>query len=349
MASENPEDQRLFAELTSKDYVFQAKWWLNAFWNQGAEDDAGRVWDAVHKFAEIDVENGLTGVDLDERQSHILLEALGETLTALQLREKLRQIDLDMNKRMSLLEYLLYSRSKPMTELVNAPQESNQKEIQKAEKMLKDVQKALEDVQLQEQLVREAEAKAKIRAEESRVAEGKARDAEAEAKAAVEALEAEETAYAKTIADLEAKSQEGGIVSRNRAAAQLAQVKAEDPMPLRKAKLTSEAALRRSKKATQAAADAVVAAEAAQAAAADAVVEAQQSVINMESKFEAAVAYLDEVKAKPGSGKGTVWWLERELEESKKYMSKKKLAELEARLAAEAAEAEAEAAAEEAG
>lgn len=44
-----------------------------------------------------------------------------------------------------------------------------------------------------------------------------------------------------------------------------------------------------------------------------------------ESKVEEATAYLNEVKSKSGgNGQGSVWWLQRELEEKKKYMPKSK-------------------------
>ena len=40
----------------------------------------------------------------------------------------------------------------------------------------------------------------------------------------------------------------GGVVSRNKAKNELAQLKAEDPLPLRKARITLEAALKRAEK-----------------------------------------------------------------------------------------------------
>ena len=73
----------------------------------------------------------------------------------------------------------------------------------------------------------------------------------------------QEEDYRNRIAVLEKKSQEGGVVARNKAANevlrfqkqpslgfQLAQLKAEDPLPLRRAKLNQEAAAKKSEKAT---------------------------------------------------------------------------------------------------
>jgi regulator of protease activity HflC (stomatin/prohibitin superfamily) len=95
-------------------------------------------------------------------------------------------------------------------------------------------------------------------------------------------------------------------VSRNKAKAELAAHLAEDPLPLRKAKITLQAAERKAEKALKAATEARQAAD-------DAVAAAQR-------KFEEAQAYLEEVKSKGGSGEGLMWWLERELTEKKKYM-----------------------------
>ena len=47
-----------------------------------------------------------TGNELDEFQAHKFLDSLGETLTVVAMRDRLRQIDLDFNRRVALIEYL---------------------------------------------------------------------------------------------------------------------------------------------------------------------------------------------------------------------------------------------------
>merc|ERR1712188_343504 len=89
--------------------------------------------------------------------------------------------------------------------------------------------------------------------------------AQAELEAALAEVKAQEDAYNSKTEDLKKKSETGGVVSRNKAANELAQHLAEDPLPLRKAKITAEAAVKRSEKATKAAADARAAAEATNA------------------------------------------------------------------------------------
>jgi hypothetical protein len=68
----------------------------------------------------------------------------------------------------------------------------------------------------------------------------------------------------------------------------------QDPLPLRKAKITLEAAVKKAEKATKAA-------EEAQAVA--------------EASLSEAEAYLHELSSRGGSGKGAIWWMERELVE----------------------------------
>ncbi len=76
----------------------------------------------------------------------------------------------------------------------------------------------------------------------------------------------------------------------------------QDPLPLRKAKITLEAAVKKADKAA-------IAAEAA--------------VEEARVKFDEAQAYLEKVK-KGGSPKGALWWMERELLEARAYLPKSK-------------------------
>jgi hypothetical protein len=118
-----------FSELTRLKYVDQAKFYLNGFWTEGAEKEAENVWVAAHKFIELDDKKKGDGCELDEFQAHKFLESLGETLTVVALREKLRKIDLDANGKMALLEYLAYKYSKTVEAVVDSPQGDNSGEV----------------------------------------------------------------------------------------------------------------------------------------------------------------------------------------------------------------------------
>jgi hypothetical protein len=43
-----------FLELTRMKYVDQAKWFLNGFWKEGAEQEAETIWKCTQKFIELD-------------------------------------------------------------------------------------------------------------------------------------------------------------------------------------------------------------------------------------------------------------------------------------------------------
>jgi hypothetical protein len=105
-------EAKKFLELTRMKYVDQAKWFLNGFWTEGAQEEAENIWKYTHKFMELDKKKKAEGNELDEFEAHQFLEYLGETLTVIELREKLRKIDLDCNGKMALLEYFSFKYNK---------------------------------------------------------------------------------------------------------------------------------------------------------------------------------------------------------------------------------------------
>jgi len=152
-------------------------------------------------------------------------------------------------------------------------------------------------------------------------------------KNALNELHAQENAYNRKKEELERKSEDSnlGVVQRNKAKNELAQHLSEDPLPLRKAKLTTEAATKKAEKARKSAEDAQRAAEDAHVAAEKAKEEAleraefaRQKSLECENKFAEAERYLEEVRSRPGGGQGALWWIERELHEAKKFLPKRK-------------------------
>jgi len=84
---------------------------------------------------------------------------------------------------------------------------------------------------------------------------------------------------------------------------ELAQLLAEDPLPLRRAKLTTEAATKKAEKAR---------------------IVADEALVEAEAKFNEAERFLEEIRMRGGGGEGTLWWIDRELQEVKKYLPKRK-------------------------
>jgi len=272
-------DTEKWNELSAKCFKDQAIWALNGFWDI-MEKDAELVWNWCQKLAELHQEKHADGCDLDEFWSHKFLETLGETMTVIEMREKFRKIDADFNKRMSLLEYLMFRYNIEPHAMVTAPQGGDQEQINKAQAMVDSAQKAVDAMN---------------------TALADAKTAENENKAALEELRAQEKAFEDKKAALEKTKNDTsiGIVKRNSAANQLDQMLSEDPLPLRKAKINQAAAVKKSERATKA---------------------AEAAVKNAETKLQEALDFLQRAKASGGVAKGAIWWMEREITEKKKYL-----------------------------
>jgi len=270
-----------FKEITSMSFTNQAIWFLNGFWNDGLDKQAEKIWTWVHLCIELDsgkpklygvkTSDVKEGCDLDELKAHVFLEKMKETLTVVELRKRLKALDIDNNNRMALAEYMLDAFKKTPSQLVNAPQgDCDPEKLAKAQAACNAAGDAL----------------------------AAATSAQAEVTAALNEVHSQEKAYNDKCSALEAQANDSsaGGVKQGKAKNELAQLKGEDPLPLRKAKLTLSAALKRAEKATTAA----------------------------EAAFAAAEAELEAIK-KGGGGvaQGRIWWMERELNEKKKYMPKK--------------------------
>jgi len=304
-----------FNVVTKMVYKNQAIFFLNAFWKEfesKATDKFAKGADAVfnfyQQFIEIDKrqweevnkkvwkQGWKESSALDEFFSHKFLEVLDKTMTAITFRNEFRKIDVNFDKRMALVEFLLFEYKQEVSTLMNRPQDENKEEIEKAQAKMAEVQKALEEVQAQldeqkravaaqkeaERAAKEAldaqtaaenEAKSALAAQKQaekaahaavevnkklqadaeaalvaqQAAEDQVRAAEAELRTAVEDLERQDAEHKGKLASLEKTShdQSIGIVQRNKASNEFAQLKEKDPLPLRKAKITQEAALHR--------------------------------------------------------------------------------------------------------
>jgi len=281
MALSGKNDSEKLQNLASKNYKDQAVWFLNAFWNDFASKEADNIYDYVHKHQTLDPKKA-DGNELDEMLAHRFLEQINSTMTITELRDYIRSIGIDKVRYVPLVHYLIAKYKADLHKLVNASQGDNAEEVAKAQSLLEQAQAALEN----------AQKRAKDSAQ-----------AEAELKKSLEELRAQEEAFNNKTAELTRKTNEGGVVSQNKAKAELAQHLASDPLPLNRAKLNTEAATKKAEKARQAADEALVAAR---------------------KSFDDAEAYLKEVSSRSGSAKGGLWWINHELQEAKKYLPQKK-------------------------
>ena len=362
-------DHEKLQALSKLTYKQQAVWFLNAFWDN-VQGDAEKLWKYVHTCSDLDLQDHEEGCGLDEVNAHRFLEVYGETLTVRELRAKLRSTgaleESERPKVVPLTHYLLFRYNVDWHVLVNASQGDNSKEIEKAQQMLEEVQAAFREADAKHKQAaasfREAEraaAEAAAREADAKSTEADAKAKEAEAvkqeapfKAAQEELEAalaevqkQESEYQGKIQDCERRSEEGGVVQRNKAKAELAQLKAEDPLPLQRAKITLEAAHKRAEKARapfeaatkvaqearasaeQAAAAASKARQAADAAKAESErdkIAAEKALEDAKRRVQEAEDYLQEIKSRPGCAHGALWWIDRELHEAKAYIPESK-------------------------
>jgi hypothetical protein len=209
-----------FAQVSREmNYREQACFFLNAYWAEHSEE-AENCWNYVAKFNELDAKKHAEGISLDEFESARFLEAFGQAMTVIERRNALKEIDIDTDNKMSLMEYVTWKYKLDIDTLMTRPQGTNE-ELKKAELALKEVQTEISSIEKQ-----------KERLEEASKGEG---------------------------------------VKAKKAKAELEMLLKADQLPLRKALISAEAAVRKAQ------------------------------------------------KSKDVQAQGKLWWLNKELEEAKKY------------------------------
>eukprot|EP01108_Squamamoeba_japonica_P000911 TRINITY_DN133_c0_g1_i1.p1 TRINITY_DN133_c0_g1~~TRINITY_DN133_c0_g1_i1.p1 ORF type:complete len:331 (-),score=191.15 TRINITY_DN133_c0_g1_i1:79-1020(-) len=288
----------MFVKLSAMRYSEQAIWFLNGFWAE-EKGNAETVYNAYEKFVELDMESdkkkGEEGNELDHFWAARFLEVFDKAMTAKARKEALAKMDVDQNGNMSLIEYLTWKYDKELKHVADAPQGDNQDALAKAQAKMDEVSKALALV---------LAAIEKLKADQVKLAQLKV-----ELEAAVAALRAEEEAYAKKCNDLQAKidNPDTSGMQRAKASNELAQLKSEDPLPLRRAKITQEAALRKVEKQEK---------------------EVARSLEDNARKEEELGKAMDEARddleraKKQGGegGKGALWFMNRKLFAADKYL-----------------------------
>jgi len=320
-----------FSDLSKMKYSDQAIWFLNGYWGDGVDSQvANKVWEYIKKFVELDLlgptRKGQEGNELDQFWSAKFLEDMDTAIPAIQRKEALRTIDQDNNGKMSAMEYLVWKYKKGIRETVEAPQGDNTEAIKKAQEALDVVTRQLAECQQKLQAQKTAKEENDRAVAELKKAEKELKQAESELEAAISDLKKQEQDYKDRCDSLEAKSKDSQspIVQRNKAANELAQLKQEDPLPLRRAKITQEAALRKVQKQKKATEEARLVQEGKGRELEKAIRELEQAYVTLEQKMAEAQAELDKIKSKPGGGKGAIWWIQRELFEADNYLPRAK-------------------------
>ena len=116
-ASSKKTELTLLKELSEKNYLDQAQWFLNAYWAAEGKkirfdnnpEECEKVWDMYKTMCELDKKNGKNGNEIDEFGAHIFLEKTVGAITVKKMRQVLVDIDVDFNQMVSLTEALIYS------------------------------------------------------------------------------------------------------------------------------------------------------------------------------------------------------------------------------------------------
>jgi len=96
---------------------------LNGFWeSRNLKNNPEDFWKNVNKHVELDTANKENGCSLDEFNAHRFLEAIGETLTVLAMREKLTSYGVERVRNVPLAHYLMWKFNLRASEVANAPQ-----------------------------------------------------------------------------------------------------------------------------------------------------------------------------------------------------------------------------------
>jgi len=320
-------DADMLKALCSRTYKEQSIWFLNAYWHK-IENEAENFWKNASKMASLDLQKGATGNEVDEMNMHRFLEFFKETMTVAEMRDNLRSTGAVTGniKLFPITFYYLFKFKVDWHQLVNASQGDNKKEVEEAQNKLNLVMEALKQSEQRAKEAKEALANAQSKEAESKTREAEAKAAQQELEAALRELKAQEDEFNNKTNTLKTKSEDenSSVVARNKAKNELSQHLASDPLPLRKAKITQEAAVKKADRATVAASESLKAAIAAKKAAEEAKVAAEAAVDDALRKVDEAEAYLREVKSKPGAAQGQIWWLERELHDARSYLPERK-------------------------
>jgi hypothetical protein len=104
-----------FNRVAKRPFKSQAIFFLNLYWEE-CFSDAEKIWEYYQGFKDLDPKD--KACDLDEFYAHKFLESLGQTMTALELRNALKDIDVNHDHRMCLLEYLIFKYNKSADDLL---------------------------------------------------------------------------------------------------------------------------------------------------------------------------------------------------------------------------------------
>lgn len=354
---ESKSEQEMFEEVRRLRYRSQAIWFLDSTGVGKDIEQCEEVWRIHKKCVQLD-EKKEEGAYLNEFNAHRVLESCSRAIFPSEMRNFLVSVNPEYSKakKVSLAELLILIYEVDWKNAVRqkcldweAKKEAEDK-LDEATKKLEEATKAAERAATDAKLAQEAEEHAlkeqqeasKV-AEESRLAEVALFKAKEQAKETLDELNLQERKLNEQKELLEKKSKDNtlGIVKRNKAIAELNMLLSKDPIPLRTAKLSQEASFKKQSKAAKKAGEAASAAEFASKKAEAARLAAQKSkeealetgkiaedaIPAAQNACQTIQATLDELMRDRKIGRGTAFYLERELKVAKRFLPKNKFNE----------------------
>lgn len=297
-------------------YADQAKWWLDCFWEDGASKNAEDIYDLANLISRFDDKRGACGCELEMLEALKFLEKTRHSTTRQQLRNHMGKLRSDAHSTcgMALLEFLLhmYPGFSPVVLATRPPWDPDM--------ILKEKDAAAKLAMLQGELGALAlkMEELSMSSREQKEEEDHLSEIEASFKSAVAAIENERALVQNKKTSLEMKANDASVstVTRSKAFAELQQLIAEDPMPVQKAVATQKAQLKLvTRKKAQVLAKAKMTSEHQEQ-----VDEAEKQLESQIQDTAKTVSYLGQQGA---VNKGTVWWMERQLADARKYASPK--------------------------
>lgn len=358
---QNDKDIRKLQSITKENLKNQATWFLNTCcYNNITKSDL--VYNIYKQCMEYNNKQNYSNVKssdccINELDAHFLLENIGKPVTQIGFHQYVQSINPSISKfDIPLLIILFFYFEVDWKVAVNESQSCiDFVEAEKARDSLHQAQKKLQDAigaenkSLQEineadnamehsRLQQESLTKAIFDCQNQ---EALLVEAKKLAEQALDEVLNQEKSFNQRKQDLENvfKNESNGIVTRNKARAELQIMNNEDPLPLRKAKLKNENALRKLKQSSTATKKSRVAAEDAKQKSEQAMEVANRAKTRAMEAAQIAESTIDEAKDAIESLKqrideiiinqtipwGSIYFIDREVREAEKFLPKNKL------------------------
>jgi hypothetical protein len=330
-----------FLAMTSRD---QAIWFLNS--SDAGDDHASceLVWSMFIFLIKEKCDSTEIGTFVDELTAHRLLEFSKMPSTRNELR-KFMDTHSEV-RRISFAELLMYRFGYDvMSRHESGANRDAQDEMEKVKADIIKLTEVARNAALDAEVAHQSEARAlgqelaaSKAAEDARQAAKISDEAREKATRGIETLKLQEELSIRKREELEniASDDSKGVVSRNKAKAELAILLSEDQINLRAAKIHQEMAAKKIMAAAKKSEECVALSEAAlerathdrkeatrlKAIAIAATKAAEESIPSTQAAFDEISRTLDEVTKKETTGKGDLFFLEKESNQSRKYLPK---------------------------